>query len=145
MFCVNLNVCRPDIRLWGACRVRCCITKAESGLVRVREEPMCWMGFTSGSKTHLPRPFLRPGPLVLCPSLSLVKTHTHWPSVLILFACLPHHVCCCSLLHLVLLFHAVYSPKQISWFICCGLIHRWMGSINCQLWFVHFILSRPAF
>lgn len=63
IFWVKLNVWVPAAR-W-AHSVRCCITTAESGSMRARQEQMCWMGFMPGNKSQFYlNPFLRFFPLL---------------------------------------------------------------------------------
>lgn len=117
-------------------RAESCITKAVSGLIRVREEQMCWMGFISANKPHLYIVlFFDLDHLYSFPSLSLLKIHLYWHNVLILITWQPSHNYHYSFLEFVLPFCAVYCPKQftdsfiLGWFlngrgqllVSCGL------------------------
>lgn len=63
---IFMYIVQTYVSSWWARGARRCITKAKSGLMGVREEQMCWMGFTSGNKSHFYHVlYLDPGPLVL--------------------------------------------------------------------------------
>lgn len=108
---LNLNVYHPDVCSRWADRARCCITKAESGLLRVREEQMCWMGFRSANEPHV-HLFLDSVYLSSFSSLSLLKILFYWLNVLITVTWLPsHNFHYCILSSLLYVF---YSPEQFT-------------------------------
>lgn len=117
--------------------MKCCITKAESGMMGVREEQMCWTGVTSGNKPHfyLLLLLLDPVHLSSSPSVSLPKINLYWPNVLIPITWLSSHVCHCNLLGFVLSFHVVCSPEQFTdSFIVCWFMDRWGPLlVSCDL------------
>ena len=108
---LNLNVYHPDVCSRWADRARCCITKAESGLLRVMEEQMCWMGFRSANELHV-HLFLDSVYLSSFWSLSLLKILFYWPNIVITVTWLPSHNCHYCILSSLL--YVVYSPEQFT-------------------------------
>lgn len=145
-----VTVYHPDTCSRWADRARSCITKAESGLMRVREVQMCWMGFISANKPHLYLVlFLDSVHLSSFLSLSLLIIHLYWPDILIPITRLPSRNYHYSLLKFVFPFCVVCSKQFTDSFILGWFMNGWgQLCVSCGLfiashWSLLSIYSSP--